>query len=439
MTSPAAQQGPRSAGSLPFPDRPAGAVNEEMPFDHVVVVMMENHSFDNLLGGLARTRNDVDGLTFDSAGNATNTNPSPSGGPVVAHALKDTSQAQNVTQSWQATHQQIDGGAMDGFVKAAKGTDEAMGYYTPEVLPFAYSLAETYALGTRWFCSLPGPTYPNRRFLLAGTAFGGTETNVDAIIGAFEKPPPGGTIFDQLSHHKLSWRNYFTDIPMSLVMPRAPLEHPENLRLRHEFLEDCGAGTLPSVSFVDPAMGALSSIARSIDALPEYLKALLTRLGPSETEEDPGDMYYGERWAHETLEAVVRSPAWPRTLLIYTYDEHGGYYDHVPPPAAVPPDDIAPQLPAGQSGAYDSYGPRVPAVVVSPYSRPGAVTDVVHDHTSILATIEQKWNLPALTARDANAATVMDFLDLDSEPRLDPPALVAPSSTGPSGPAAAST
>jgi phospholipase C len=405
-----------------------------MQFDHLVVVMMENHSFDNLLGGLSRARADVDGLTFDGAGNATNSNPSPSGGVVVAHALTDTSQAQNVTQSWQATHEQTDGGAMDGFVKTAKGTDEPMGYYTPEVLPFAYSLAETYTLANRWFCSVPGPTYPNWRFLLAGTAFGGTETSKDAIIEAFKNPPPGGTVFDRLSEHKLSWRNYFTDVPMSLVVPR--LDYLGHLRRHDEFLEDCEAGDLPAVSFVDPAMGELTDIAHAIGELPARLKALLERLGPSETEETPGDMYYGELWAHEILEAVVRSPAWPRTLLIYTYDEHGGYYDHVPPPAAIPPDDIAPQLPAGQSGAYDSYGPRVPAVVVSPYSRPGGVTDVVHDHTSILATIEQKWNLPALTARDANAATVMDFLDLDSEPRLDPPALTAPSATGPSDPAA---
>jgi phospholipase C len=435
MASPATPQGTRSAGSLPFPDRSAGFVNEEMPFDHLVVVMMENHSFDNLLGGLSRTRSDVDGLTFDGTGAATNTNPSPSGGVVAAHALKDTSQAQNVTQSWQATHEQIGGGAMDGFVKSAKGTDEPMGYYTPEVLPFAYSLAETYTLANRWFCSLPGPTYPNRRFLLAGTAFGGTETGGHAILTALEKPPPAGTIFDRLSHQKLSWRNYFTDIPMSLVMPRTLLEHPDRHRLHHEFLEDCKAGTLPAVSFVDPAVGALSSIARSVDVLPRPLKDLLERLGPTETEEDPGDMYYGERWAHEIVEAVVRSPAWPRTLLIYTYDEHGGYYDHVPPPAVIVPDDIEPQLPAGQSGAYDSYGPRVPAIVVSSYSRPGGVTDVVHDHTSVLATIEHKWNLPALTDRDANAATVMDFLDLGSAPRLAPPALTAPSPSGPSGPA----
>ncbi len=101
------------------------------------------------------------------------------------------------------------------------------------------------------------------------------------------------------------------------------------------------------------------------------------------------------------VDAVMCSPAWPRTLLVWLYDEHGGYYDHVPPPAAVPPDDIAPDLSASnQPGTYGMYGVRVPVVVVSPYAMPGAVTDVVHDHTSVLATIEQQWNLPALTARD---------------------------------------
>jgi phospholipase C len=146
-------------------------------------------------------------------------------------------------------------------------------------------------------------------------------------------------------------------------------------------------------------------------------------------------MYYGELWAHKVLEAVLRSPAWKRTLLIYTYDEHGGYYDHVPPPAAPKPDEIAPELqPGDPPGEYDTYGVRVPAVVVSPFSKPGGATDVVHDHTSILATIESKWNLPALTNRDANAETVMDFLDVTTEALGTPPALTAPSTTGPSGP-----
>jgi phospholipase C len=125
------------------------------------------------------------------------------------------------------------------------------------------------------------------------------------------------------------------------------------------------------------------------------------------------------------VEAVLQSPAWGRTLLIYTYDEHGGYYDHVTPPAVIPPDDIEPNLQSGDPpGAYDMYGPRVPAVVVSPYSRPGGASNVICDHTSVLATIETKWNLPALTRRDANADTVMDFLDLGNaapaETAVDP-------------------
>jgi phospholipase C len=424
----------RMAGSLPFPDKPAGEVNEQMPFEHIVVVMMENHSFDNLLGDLGRTRGDVDALTFDSAGHATNSNlggGTPS--EVTAFPLPNTAQAKNVTQGWAATHEQINGGAMDGFVRAAKGQPEPMGYYTPEVLPFTYSLASTFTLANRWFCSAPGPTYPNRRFLLAGTASGGTATNKDELLSALEKPPPNGTIFDRLSKHGISWANYFTDIPMTTVLPRL-LEHWKHIHPRSRFFEACEAGTLPGVSFVDPGTGKFSSFADSLSALPKIVKEALDRLDPGETQEDPDDMYYGERWAHEVIEAVVRSPAWPRTLLIYTYDEHGGYYDHVPPAAAVVPDDIPPKLGPGESGDYRMYGPRVPAIVVSPYSRPGGVSNVVCDHTSVLATIEHKWNLPALTNRDANAATIMDFLDPSQPPLLDPPLLTAPSETGPSGP-----
>jgi len=126
----------------------------------------------------------------------------------------------------------------------------------------------------------------------------------------------------------------------------------------------------------------------------------------------------------------MRSPAWPRTLLIYTYDEHGGYYDHVVPPRAIPPDDIKPNLgPNDVPGAYDIYGPRVPAVVVSPYARPHTVSDTEFDHTSVLATIEAKWNLPALTHRDANANPVWDLLDFSDPALLKPPRLKRPRGT----------
>jgi phospholipase C len=112
---------------------------------------------------------------------------------------------------------------------------------------------------------------------------------------------------------------------------------------------------------------------------------------------------------------------------VWTYDEHGGYLDHVPPPRAIPPDSIKPKLgPHDIKGGYDIYGPRVPAVVVSPHSRPHATTNVVHDHTSILATIEAKWNLPACTYRDANATTLLDFLDTRRAAFAEPPTLAAP-------------
>lgn len=430
----------RVAGSLPFPGRPAGTVNEGMPFDHIIVVMMENHSFDNLLGDLGRTRTDVDALHFDDSGAATNSNSGAGGAPgsVKAFAFANTAQTKQVTQSWAATHKQVNGGAMDGFVRSSNGAREPMGYYTAEVLPLAYSLASQFTIGDRWFCSMPGPTYPNRRFLLAGTAYGATVTAFETLL---DPPPPHGTIFDVLSAHQINWCDYFSDLPMTSVIPSIILKHADHHAPIAKFFHDCQAGTLPAVSFVDPRIGILSEIGAPLNSLPGVVKDALKVLGadfenadPAETEEDPQDMYWGEAWAATLIQAVLDSKTWQRTLLIYIYDEHGGYYDHVPPPAAIAPDTIAPKLqPSDPPGAYTVYGPRVPAVVVSPYARAGGVTSLVHDHTSVLATIQAKWNLPALTDRDANANTVMDFLDLDLAPRTGI-TVSAPSKRGPSGP-----
>jgi phospholipase C len=422
----------RQPGSLPFPDRPAGTVDASMPFDHLIVVMMENHSFDNLLGALAEKRSDVLGLSFDFSGQPKDFNPGASHMPpeVKAFPLHTTAQAKNVSQSWKATHEQINRGAMDGFVRAANAV-EPMGYYTSEVLPFAYSLASTFTLANRWFSSVPGPTYPNRRFLLAGTAYGGTVTGPGTLL---DLPPRHGTIFDRLSDHHINWCNYFGDIPMTAVIPSIIVKHSGHLAPISKFFHDCQAGTLPAVSFVDPGLGAESSIGSALASLPFPVKDILKVLGadfenaaPGETQEDPQNMYYGEAWAHRLVEAVLQSPKWPRTLLIYTYDEHGGYFDHVPPPRAIPPDNIRPALsPGDPAGGYDMYGPRVPAIVISPYSKPGGVTNELHDHTSVLATIEAKWNLPALTLRDANAKHIMDFLTPDEPALLDPPVIMAP-------------
>jgi len=128
------------------------------------------------------------------------------------------------------------------------------------------------------------------------------------------------------------------------------------------------------------------------------------------------------------INAVMAGPAWDRTLLIWTFDEHGGYYDHVPPPPAVPPDDIPPAVPAGQS-AYDGfarYGFRVPCAIVSPWARPRYVSHRTFDHASICKLVETKWNLPAMTYRDANAANMLDMIDLRRPAFRTPPPLAAP-------------
>jgi phospholipase C len=413
-----------SPDSLPDPTRPAGTAAAGLPFDHVVIVMMENHSFDNLLGALAHSgQPKAKGLKFSRRGVALNTNPGPEGA-VRSFPFTTTAQGQNVSQSWNATHEQIDGGLMDGFVRSVGGATQPMGYWTEEVLPFAYSLARSFCLANRWFSSAPCQTYPNRRFLMAGTAYGNIATTTESLL---DPPPPNGTIWDRLHAYGVSWRNYFTDLPSVGVIGSTVEKYPENLTPIAQFFADCATGNLPSVSLVDPEFGVAGIVGSGLASLPA-LKPIAEKLETTGgDEENPQDMAYGEYWAYKAVNAVLNSPAWPRTLLIYTYDEHGGYYDHVPPPVAIAPDSIPPNLGPGDTpGGYDIYGPRVPAIVASPHSKPNSVTNVVHDHTSVLATIEAKWNLPRLTYRDANAKTVTDFLDLEHAALLEPPTIAEP-------------
>jgi hypothetical protein len=204
-----------------------------------------------------------------------------------------------------------------------------------------------------------------------------------------------------------------------------PLKNPLNMAPIAEFYADCAAGTLPSVSFVDPEIGVLNVAGSDLaGAIPIGNGVSQFVAAQDQDEENPADIQLGESFIEGVVKAVLSSPAWPRTLIVWTYDEHGGYYDHVPPPAAIAPDSIKPELSRTDiPGGYDVYGPRVPAVVASPYSKPHGVTNVVHDHTSVLATIEAKWNLPAMTYRDANATTIADFLDTSKPALLHPPQL----------------
>ena len=464
----------RLPGSVPDPTRPAGAVDATLPFDHVVVLMMENHSFDNFLGDLSRTRRDVVGQFSPGVDFV---NRDGDGSPVTPWHLTSTCQADDVDQSWQCTHQSVfwapgvtpepttayaapyDASSYDwsrplsqvplaarpmaGFVRA-NGGPQTMGYWTAAELPFTHAMAQAFTIANAWFCSAPCQTYPNRRFLMAGTAFGDIATDTSTIIGGsppqIAAPPANGTIFDRLTTYGVSWRNYFTDLPATGIIPTIIEKHPTNVVPVQQFFADYATGALPAVSFVDPEFGALGEAGAPLASLPvvQSLPGVGDAGGFMQTlsgsQEAPANVDYGEKFVAQVVNAVLHSPAWGRTLLIWTFDEHGGYADHVPPPAAIPPDGILPDLAAGDfTGAYDIYGPRVPAVVVSPYARAGKVSNTVYDHTSVLATIEAKWNLPALTYRDANASTVLDCLDTTRPPRLEPPALAAPGPALPAG------
>ncbi len=453
--------------ALPDPGKPAGT--DLLPaIRHIVVLMMENHSYDNYLGLLAGRG---DGLPLGADGTPDVANADVRGEAVpMRHAPGPVQEKYSPTQSWHASHLQWDGGRCDGFVRsvqvtAPKGNPaEPMNYWSEADLPFYYGLARTFPLCDRWFCSCLGPTFPNRRFLIAGTAHG----LIDDLPFCMVDDPPAGTVFDLLDRFDISWVNYHSVSPARILLTRL-LGKPglvaarrlaslarwvppvveavkgnksftadmyplglirclRHLRTTKRFLADADSGTLPAFSIVDPDFGTFS-------------------------EENPQDIRKGESFASEVIRHVVHGKGWPHTLLIWLYDEHGGYYDHVPPPAAVPPDGVEGRsvlympawlrallrpffgsyiaeieaVDAGPRG-YDRYGFRVPAVIVSPYARPDHVCSEVLDHTSVLRLLEEKWNLPPLTRRDAAAATPLSALDLDGPPAfLDPPQLPAPS------------
>ena len=327
-----------------------------------------------------------------------------------------------------------------------------MGYWTEQDLPFYHGLARTFPLADHWFSSCLGPTFPNRRFLLAGTAHGliddlpvnlldspagrhdpGHAGQAWQVLGELPAgrrgpvsvpalPPVQAAPFPaSLRSLGRPFRRTTTGVKRDLqftagLYPLGMARYMLHVRSIEQFFADADAGTLPDFCIVDPDFE-------------EY------------SEENPQDIRKGESFAAEVINRVMHGKGWPDTLLIWTYDENGGYYDHVAPPAAVPPDDVpgrslvahrswlrsilkplfpgyvrhAQDLVASRS-QYDTYGFRVPAVIVSPYARPDCVLSEVFDHTSVLKLVEEKWNLPALTRRDAAAAAPLAALDLSAPP-----------------------
>jgi phospholipase C len=389
----------RAPGSLPYPHLAEGS--DTIPqIQHIVVLMMENHSYDNHLGMLRRAG--ADGFTLAADGKPTATNPYPDG--KIQHAFRMPTTCQlsgKPSQTWVNAHVQLADGKLDGFVKSGSGP-VSMGYWEKADQPFYYSMASTFPIADRYFCSVLGQTFPNRRYLISATSMGMIN---DGVPDPFQYPS-GGTIFDKLHKAGVSFADYYS--LTDYLLPTGTMELYPELLVKYagalhdtdDFFSAAKAGKLPGFCIVEPS----------------YSK---------NSEEDPQNIAYGEQFAAQVIDAVMQGPSWDSTLLIWTFDEHGGYYDHVVPPAAIAPDDIGPDGTPAYTG-FKQYGFRVPCAVISPWARKDYVSHNVFDHSSICALVEAKWNLPAMTHRDANAHNMLDMLDLSAPAFRTPPALAKP-------------
>jgi phospholipase C len=339
----------------------------------------------------------------------------------------------DTNHEWAGSHLEYDNGKMDGFFQANQGFtergqpdvpdsalagDRAMWWYDERDIPFYYELASTFGIGDHYHSSLLGPTYPNRDFLYAATSLGVTTGH--SVDLRNRGPEKNILIFDELDKRNITWTIYvdgFPHVPRVGAFVGAGFgtrwgtgdQYNAHFAPMYKFRSDAKAGTLPQVVFVDGNINEDSA---------------------GEDEHPPGDIQVGQKFVSDTVHTLFASPSWKNMAIFFTYDEHGGLYDHVPPPAACPPDDIAPVLESDEDkeypGEFDRLGVRVPFVVISPYAKKGFVSHKTYDHSSITRFIETKFKLPALSNRDANADPLLDFFDFENPPFVTPPSIPVP-------------
>lgn len=385
-----------------------------MPVDirHVVVLMLENRSFDCMLGWLYPGRADFDGLHgneinllhapgqpaqpikvwTDPALTATSlTIPDPDPGELFVDI---NMQLRGLTDSGQPRSDPPNmSGFVDNYMRQKSGNPlpdryAIMHYFAPRQVPVISQLAQAFGVSDRWHASAPCQTWPNRFFVHTGTA-GGYVNNSPTHF-----PYRMKTVFQALAEQGQSWKVYFHDVPQSATLAGLWTSAPTHFReFDSEFAKDAAAGTLPAYSFIEPRY---------------FPDPVLNRL-PND-EHPPHNVAYGEELIAAVYNAVRSGAGWGHTLLVVTYDEHGGCYDHVVPPAAPPPDSLRPD-----GFDFATFGVRVPAVIVSPFVRPGSVIrpagNKVFDHTSIIATLRDLFKIGPLTKRDAAAPSLLEVLD----------------------------
>jgi phospholipase C len=460
--------------------------------NHLVFIMQENRSFDQYFGALPyvpggayhpctgpRKRWDhqcVDGLTCQAGEggelSCSNSNSNLAGQQIFAFHNRRICLRSGLDHGWPASHREANwehpedtarSSPNDGFVRQNESdnphqdTDfDTIGYYTQDELPFYYALAQTFAIGDRYHASVIGPTLPNRLYYMAGTSFGHTTTGeaIPPIPDGYR--PITGTLFDLMDENGVSWMNYYSDLPASAYLRPFLSEHLAPIA---QFATDVAAGHLADVTYLDPNFGILDS--------------------SQETDESPpNSIRKGQYFVAQQLAVIRNSQFWKDTIVIVTYDEHGGCYDHVAPPKARQrrrrtPDGIYPGQCADLSNppdseeegagvncsqsmddaletcpgftpdgpyprscpSFDQYGFRVPFIAVSPFAKPHYVSHTLGDHTSLVALVEKRFLSEngkkhlALAGRDARADTLEDLFDFDASPSLD---TVLPSAPAPS-------
>lgn len=377
--------------------QPALPPPETAGFEHVVVVMMENRSFDHFLGWLPGANGQQAGLIYqDSAGV-----------PHPTHPLAPDYQGCGFLDpghSYEDGRVQYNNGGADGWLLDGSDQDSthpkgandifAIGYYGQNDLSFLGAAGPAYTVCDNYFAGILSATYPNRFYMHAAQTDRLSNTSVTSVLP---------TIWSRLEEKGFSGRYYFNDAPfLALWGSRyAGISKPFA-----QFLADAAAGKLPNVAYIDPRFEDEGS-------------------GTSGDDHPHADIRNGEAFLNQIYDALRTSPNWSKTVLIINYDEWGGFYDHVAPPLAPIPDATAK---AGDSDGR--LGFRVPCVVISPYARRGFIPHEQFDHTSILKMIEWRFGLPALSVRDATANNLADVLDL-STPNPDAPVFNVPA--GPFG------
>ena len=389
--------------------------------EHIIFTMQENRSFDHYWGRLPQYRaskgypGTVDGLPADA------TNPTFDGtGTIPSHHI-GTDRHEGLSPGWDESHRcwnrsdpASPTATLDGFAYTAANFSRnttyttmcdfegrrAMAYYDQTDFPYYYELASQFAMSDRHFSSVMTATQPNRMYLLGGSSFGHIRP-----LSTGDKKISAPTIFDLLEQKGITWKVYLQDLGAPHAYSYYSLfesssSHADKIVDGSQFFTDCANGRLPQVAMFE------SGVSAGLDEHPT------------------SDVFRGCQLMQKVFGAIMKSPLWGKSATFFTYDEFGGFYDHVAPPSAVPPDDIPPMLQPGDTpGGFDRYGFRVPFAAISPFSRQHYVSHTVTDHTSILKFIETRFGLSSLTQRDASAADLTELFDFSQATFATPPPL----------------